>query len=95
MFATMARHSGRVQLKQADLCIALNMVNMAKNGISHTEIEETKNEIINHQAEFREEKRWGIELPGHKRVKVVIEKHAFKIYNDYLDGCLRCQNKIA
>jgi hypothetical protein len=45
MSATMARQGGHVQLKQADMPITLNMVNMAKHGILHTAIKEMKNLI--------------------------------------------------
>jgi hypothetical protein len=95
MFATMARQGGHVQLKQADGRTALNMVNMAKHGISRTGIKKTRNLIKKPQAEIREEKKRGVELPGHMSVKVVIEKHLFMIYYNHQDGCLGCQNKIA
>jgi hypothetical protein len=95
MSATMARQGGRVQLEQADMRIALNMVNMAKHGISRAGIEETKNLIKKPRAEIREEKRRGVELPGHKSVKAVIEKHPSMIYDNHLTGCLICQNKVA
>jgi hypothetical protein len=42
MCATMARQGGRVQLKQYDMHLALNMANMAKGGLSHAAIEETQ-----------------------------------------------------
>ena len=91
----MARQSGCVQLEQADMHIALNMVNMAKNGISRAGIEEMKNLIKKPWAEIREEKRRGVELPGHKSVKAVIEKHPSMIYDNHLPGCLLCQNQVA
>lgn len=91
----MARQGGRVQLEQADMRIAQNVVNMAKHGISRAAIEETKNLIKKPRAEIREEKRRGVELPGHKSVKAVIEKHPSMIYENHLIGCLRCQNNIA
>jgi len=42
MSATMARQGGRVQLEQSDMCQALNMAKMAKGGILHAVIEETR-----------------------------------------------------
>ena len=42
MSATMARHGGWVQLEQFDMCLALNMAQMAKEGLSRAAIEETK-----------------------------------------------------
>jgi hypothetical protein len=45
MSATMARQGGRVQLEQADMHIALNMVNMVKHGIWRAGIKETKDLI--------------------------------------------------
>ena len=32
MSATMARQGGRVQLEQSDMCLALSVANMAKEG---------------------------------------------------------------
>jgi len=40
MSATMARQEGLVQLQQSDICLALNMAKMAKEGISFATIEE-------------------------------------------------------
>jgi hypothetical protein len=42
MSATMAQQGGRVQLEQSDMRLALNMAKIAKEGISHATIEETK-----------------------------------------------------
>jgi hypothetical protein len=41
MSATMARQGGPVQLEQSDMRLALNIVKLAKEGFSHTAIEET------------------------------------------------------
>jgi hypothetical protein len=38
----MARQGGRVQLEQSDMCLALNMGQMTKEGFSRAAIEETK-----------------------------------------------------
>jgi hypothetical protein len=42
MSATMVRQGGRVQLQQSNMCLALNMAKMAKEGFSRAAIEETK-----------------------------------------------------
>jgi len=42
MSATMGRHGGRVQLKQSDMCLALKIAKMTKEGCSRATIEETK-----------------------------------------------------
>ena len=39
MSATMARQGGRVQLEQSDMCLALNMTKMAKEGFLRAAIE--------------------------------------------------------
>jgi hypothetical protein len=55
MSATMARQGGWVQLEQSDMCIALNMANMAKGGVVRAAIEETQCLIQKPWAEVREE----------------------------------------
>jgi len=57
MSATMARQGGRVQLEQSDMCLALNMANMAKGGFSHATIEETQQLMKKPHAEVRKEKK--------------------------------------
>jgi len=66
MSATMARQGGRLQLEQSDMRLALNMAKMAKEGFSRAAIEETKYLIKKPCAEVREEKKRGVEFPGHK-----------------------------
>jgi len=66
MSATMARQGGRVQLAQSDMRLALNIAKMAKEGFSLTAIEETKYLIKIPRAEVWEEKKRGVECPGHK-----------------------------
>ena len=95
MSATMARQGGHVQFEQVDMGITFNMVNIAKHGILYTRIEETKNLIKKPQAETREKKRLGVELPNYQSVKAVIEKHMSMIYNNYFNACLGYENKIA
>jgi len=55
MSATMARQGGRVRLEQSDMRVLLNMAKMAKEGFSHTAIEETKYVIKIPRAAVREE----------------------------------------
>jgi hypothetical protein len=95
MAATMARQGGRVQLEQADMRIALNVVEMAKNGISRSAMEDTRNLIKKPRAELREEKRRGVEFHGHQNVKAVIEKHPAMVYQNHTAGCAQCQNGVA
>ena len=66
MSATMARQGGRVQLKQSNLHLALNMAKMAKSGFSCAAIEETQYLIKKPRAEVREGKKRGVEFPGHR-----------------------------
>jgi len=73
MSATMARQGGQVQLEQSDMRLALNMAKMAKEGISHASIEETKYLINKPRAEVRQEKKQGVECPGDIEVKAVIQ----------------------
>jgi hypothetical protein len=53
----------------------LNMAKMAKGGFSRATIEETQYLIKKPCAEVREEKKRGVEFPGHKQVKAAIERH--------------------
>jgi len=66
MSATMARQRGRVQLEQSDMRLALNMATLAKESFSRAAIEETKYLINKPRAKVREEKKRGVEFPGHK-----------------------------
>jgi hypothetical protein len=42
MSATMATQEGRVQLRQSDMCLALNVTKMAEDGFSQATIEQRK-----------------------------------------------------
>jgi hypothetical protein len=95
MSATMARQGGRVQLEQSDMRLALNMAKMAKEGFSRDALEETQKLIKKPRAELREEKRRGVQFPGHKSVKAIIGSHPAMQYENQLDGCLPCQNGVA
>jgi hypothetical protein len=95
MSATMARQGGRVQLEQSDMRLALNMAKMAKEGFSRAAIEETKYLIKKPRAEVREEKKRGVEFPGHKKVKAAIQRHPAMLRHNQTPGCLPCQNGTA
>jgi len=75
MSAIMARQGGRVQLEQSNMRLALNIATMGKGGFSRAAIEETQYLIKKLWAEVREEEKRGVEIPGHKHVKAVIERH--------------------
>jgi len=95
MSATMARQGGRVQLEQSDMRLALNMAKMAKEGFSRTTIEEKKYLIKKPRAKVREEKKRGVEFPGHKKVKAAIQRHPAMLRQNQTSGCLPCQNGTA
>jgi len=95
MSATMARQGGRVQLEQSDMRLALNMAKMAKEGFSRAAIEETNYLFKKPRAEVRKEKKRGVEFPGHKEVKVALQRHPAKLRQNQTSGCLPCQNGTA
>jgi hypothetical protein len=92
MSATMARQGGHVQLEQSDMRLALNMAKMAKGGFSRAAIEDTQNQIKKPRAKVREEKKRGVEFPGHNQVKAAIETHTAMLRQNHTPGCLPCQN---
>jgi len=92
MSATMVRKGGRVQLEQSDMRLALNMAKMAKEGFSRAAIEEIKYLIKKPRAEVREEKKRGVEFPGHNKVKAAIQRHPAMLRQNQTSGCLSCQN---
>jgi len=92
MSATMARQGGRVQLEQSDWRLVLNMAKMAKEGFSRPAMEETQQLIKKPRAEVREEKKRGVEIPGHKKEKAAIERHPAMVYSKHTAGFLPCQN---
>jgi hypothetical protein len=91
MSATMARQGGRVQLEQSDMRLALNMAKMAKEGFSRAAIEETKYLIKKPRTKVREEKKRGVEFPGHIKVKAAIQRHPAMLRQTQTSGCLPCQ----
>ena len=84
MSATMARQGGRVQLEQSAMRLALIMAKMAKGGFSRTATEETKQLIRKPHAEVRVEKKRGVELPGHKKVKAAIGRHPAMVCKNHV-----------
>jgi len=94
MSATMARQGGWVQLKQSDMCLALNVATMAKEGFSRTAIEETQFLFKKPRAEVREEKKRGVEFPGHRQEKAGIEKNPAMLRQNQMAGCIPCRNAM-
>jgi len=92
MSATMTRQGGRVQIKQSDMRLALNMGKMAKVRFSRSALEETQYLIKKPPAEVREGKKGGVKFPGHKKVMAGMERHRAMICQNHKDGCLPCQN---
>jgi len=92
MSATMARQGGQVQLEQSNMRLALNMAKMAKEGFWRAAIKETNYLIKKPRAEVREEKKRGVEFPGHKKVKAAIQRHPAMLCQNQTAGCLPCQN---
>jgi len=95
MSATMAGQGGRVQLEQSDMRLALNRAKMAKEGFLCTAIGETQQLIKNPRTDVREEMNRGVVVPGHNKVKVVIDRHQAMIYQNQTDACLPCRNYTA
>jgi len=95
MSSTMARQGGRVQLEQSDMRLALNMAKMAKEGFSRAAIEETKYRIKKPPAKVQEEKKQGVEFPGHNKVKAAIQRHPAMLRQNQTSGCLPCRNGTA
>jgi len=92
MSATMARQGDQVQLEQSNMRLALNMAKMAKEGFSRATIEKTKYLIKKPRAEVWEEKKQGVEFPGHNKVKAAIQRHPAMLRQNQTSGCLPCQN---
>jgi len=92
MSATMARQGGCVQLEQSDMRVTLNMAKMAKGAYLRAAMEDTQQLIKKPHAKAREEKKRGVEFPGHKKVKAAIKRHPAMVYRNLTAGCLPCQN---
>jgi len=95
MSATMARQGGQVQLEQSDMCQALNMAKMGKEGFLHARIEETNYHIQKPRAEVREEKMRGVEFPGLKMVKAGILGHPAMLHHNQTSTYIPCLNGTA
>ena len=95
MSATMARQGGRVQLEQSNMRLALNMGKMAKEGFSRATIDETKYLTKKPPGKVWEEKKRGVEFPGHKKVKAAIQRHPAMLRHNHTSGCLPWQNGTA
>jgi hypothetical protein len=95
MSATMAKQGGRVQLEQSDMCLALNMAKMAKEGFLRAAIKNTKYLLKKPHAEVQEEKKRGVQFPGHKKVKAAIQGHPAILRQNQTSSCLPCQNGTA
>jgi len=95
MSATMARQGGHVQLEQSNMRLALNMPKMANWGFLYAAIEDMKYLIKKPRTEVREEKKQGVEFPGHETVKAEIERHPVVLRHNPKDGCLICPHVSA
>jgi len=95
MSATMARQGGRVQLEQSDMRLALNIAKMAKQGFWRAAISEKIYPIKKPRAKVREEKKRGVEFPGHKKVKVAMQRLPAMLRQNQMSGCLCCHNGTA
>jgi hypothetical protein len=95
MSATMARQGGSVQLEQSDMRLALNIAKMAKGGFLLAAVEEMQYLIKKPRAEVREEKKRGVEFPGHIKAKAAIARHLAMLRQNQMPGCLPCENATA
>jgi len=95
MSATMARQGGRVQLDQSDMRLALNMAKMAKEGFSRVSIKQTQQLSKKPRADVREQKKRGVVVPRHNKLKAAMERHQVMVLENQTDVCLPCQNGAA
>jgi hypothetical protein len=58
-------------------------------------MEEMQQLIKKPRAEVREEKKWGVEFPGHNKGKAAIERHTAMVRKTQTEGCLPCPNGTA
>jgi hypothetical protein len=75
--------------------LALNIAKMAKGGFSRAAIEETQQLIKKPRTEVLEEKKRGVDISGHQKVKAEMERHPAMVYKLHTAGCLPCQNGTA
>jgi len=95
MSATMARRGGWVQLEQSDMRLAWIMAQIAKEWFLRAKIEETQYLIKKLHAKIWEEKKWGVQYPGHRVVKAAIQIHMDMLCQNLTAGCLSYQNGTA
>jgi len=88
----MARQGGRVQLQQSDMCLAVNLAQMATGGVSHGAVEETQYLITKPGTKVRDEKKRAVEFPGHIKVKAAIARHLAMCHQNQMDGYPASQN---
>jgi len=88
MSVTIAMQGGQVQLEQCNMCLALNMAKMAKEGFWRDAIEEMKYLIKKPRAEVQEENKQGVWFPRHNKVKAAIQRHPAMLRHDQKSGCL-------
>jgi len=86
----MAREGGRVQPEQSVMRLALNMAIMAKAGYSRRGIKEAQFLIKQPRTKVREEKKWGVEFAGYKKVMAAIERHPAMLQQNHMARCLLC-----
>jgi len=72
--------------------LAFKLAKMAKVGILHADIEEMHYLIKKRHAKVREEMIWGVEFPGHRKLKAPIERHTAMVCENAMYGCLHSQN---
>jgi hypothetical protein len=87
MSATMERQGGRGQHKQSDMHLASNLGKMAKGVLSYAAKEETQFLMKKPRAKVREDKKRGVEFPGHKNVVAAMERHPAMICQNHTDSC--------
>jgi hypothetical protein len=95
MSATKARQKGRVQLEQSDMCLAMNMAKMAKEGLSLATIEEMKYMIKTPRIDAQEQKKGEVVFRGHTTVKDAIERHLAILCHNQVSSCHPCQSRTA
>jgi len=92
MYTPMRRQAGWVQQEQSDMCLALIIAKVAKGGFSHAVIEETHYLIKKPHPNLGEVKMRGVEFPGDRYVKPVIDRHRAMVRENKMDYCLSCRN---
>lgn len=95
MSATMSSQDGHLPLETSDIFLVLKIANMAKAGASCTAIHEMQHLIKTPSSRLCEEKKQGVEIPGHQQLKPAIERHQAVLRQNKMDGCLPRQNGSA